>query len=350
MLVADDEVLPLEDDVEDEEQDEEHAEGHHDMEGVEDQRDIGHQVLRLLDVVVAEVVEVLLENGLRLGHRLGISGLFGCLIVGQGRYCGGTHGLLLDEGRLDVGIAFPVGELVAALDDVVDAGHEAVCLTGGQEREHVGEGYLEEVGVLVRTVLTDDVLVRIQDTYGYQRSLLRAVVETLHGGELHGLHLGHVVGRAVTGTDEHGEGYDSEDGGHADGLAGQECLTFPEQEPGGYGDYEYRGEHVAVGHRVEEFVDGHGGRDYRPEVHHLAAGSVGIELHAHGILHPGVGDEDPDGGEVGSYGGEPGGYEVGFPAHLVPAEVHHCEEGALHEKCEDTLDGQRSAEDVAHEP
>ena len=61
MLILDDEVLPLEDDVEDKEQDEEHAEGHHDMEGVEYQGNIWHEVLGLLHIVVAEVVEILLQ-------------------------------------------------------------------------------------------------------------------------------------------------------------------------------------------------------------------------------------------------------------------------------------------------
>ena len=36
--------------------------------------------------------------------------------------------------------------------------------------------------------------------------------------------------------------------------------------------------------------------------------------------------------------------------NLVPAEIHHSYEGALHEEGHDTLDGQGSAEDVTYEP
>ena len=37
-------------------------------------------------------------------------------------------------------------------------------------------------------------------------------------------------------------------------------------------------------------------------------------------------------------------------ADLVPAEIHHSEEGTFHEKCENTLYGQRGTEYVTHEP
>jgi hypothetical protein len=37
-------------------------------------------------------------------------------------------------------------------------------------------------------------------------------------------------------------------------------------------------------------------------------------------------------------------------ADLAPAEEHHSDEGTLHEEGQDTLDSQRSAEDVADEP
>ena len=36
--------------------------------------------------------------------------------------------------------------------------------------------------------------------------------------------------------------------------------------------------------------------------------------------------------------------------YLLPAEEHDGYKGRLHEESHDTLDGQRSAEDVAHEP
>ena len=37
-------------------------------------------------------------------------------------------------------------------------------------------------------------------------------------------------------------------------------------------------------------------------------------------------------------------------AHLVPPKVHDGNEGGFHEESHDTLNGQRSAEDIAHKP
>ena len=36
--------------------------------------------------------------------------------------------------------------------------------------------------------------------------------------------------------------------------------------------------------------------------------------------------------------------------HAIPAEEHHSHESSLHKESEDTLDGERSSEDIADEP
>ena len=45
-----------------------------------------------------------------------------------------------------------------------------------------------------------------------------------------------------------------------------------------------------------------------------------LEVEARRSLHPGVGDQDPDGAEMGTEADHAGGKEVRLGAYLVPAE------------------------------
>ena len=68
------------------------------------------------------------------------------------------------------------------------------------------------------------------------------------------------------------------------------------------------------------------------------------------MLHPCVGDENPESRDRSAYADEPCGEKVEFLAYLIPAEEHHRKESRFHEKGEDAFDGERSSEDVTHEP
>ena len=101
---------------------------------------------------------------------------------------------------------------------------------------------------------------------------------------------------------------------------------------------------------MEELVDGERREGNLGKACHLVAHGVGIELATHRILHPCVGDEYPPCRNGGSKSGEPCGGEVESARHFLPAEVHHGDEGALHEERHNALDGKGRTEDVAHEP
>ena len=101
---------------------------------------------------------------------------------------------------------------------------------------------------------------------------------------------------------------------------------------------------------MEELVDGHRRSGYGPEVHHLVASSIRVELHPHRILHPRIGHQYPPGRDGGAQARQPRGGQVEAAAHLLPAEEHHGNERRLHEESHNTLDGQRCSEDVAHKP
>ena len=127
-------------------------------------------------------------------------------------------------------------------------------------------------------------------------------------------------------------------------------LTAAQEIPTAYGAHEYGAHHPGRGDGVEKLVDGKGRQGYIDEARHLVAHGVGIELAAHGILHPRVGDENPPCRDGGTQTSEPCRGEVEATRHLLPAEIHDGNKGALHEERHDALDGKRGAEDVAHKP
>ena len=101
---------------------------------------------------------------------------------------------------------------------------------------------------------------------------------------------------------------------------------------------------------MEEFHDGNRIESHSPEIHHLIADRVRIELHSHRMLHPAVRNENPESGNGCSYSCEPGGSQMEAPADLVPSEEHHGDESSLHKEGQDTLNGKRSAENVPDKP
>ena len=101
---------------------------------------------------------------------------------------------------------------------------------------------------------------------------------------------------------------------------------------------------------MEKLVDGKRRKGHVEEAGHLVAHGVGVEFAAHGILHPGVGHQNPPGRNRGTKTGEPRRGQMETRRHLLPAEIHHSDEGALHEKRHNALNGERRTENVAHEP
>ena len=101
---------------------------------------------------------------------------------------------------------------------------------------------------------------------------------------------------------------------------------------------------------MEEGDDGRVVEDHRQEVLQLGAARGGVERITHRVLHPGVGGQDDVGGDRRSDRGDPDGCQVDLLREAVPAEDPEAQEGRLEEEREQTLDRQRSPEDVADEP
>ena len=77
---------------------------------------------------------------------------------------------------------------------------------------------------------------------------------------------------------------------------------------------------------------------------------IRIKLHAHRMLHPGIGYQNPKRRYRCANTGEPGREQMETLANLVPPEEHYCKERGLHKKCEYAFDGQRGTKYITHKP
>ena len=216
-----------------------------------------------------------------------------------------------------------------AVEDVVDAGDEAVDVVCGKDGEHVGH---------------------LHARHDAEGSTCSALFKSFGGSEFHGLLFGNLHAALVACSHDDEGSQHADHGSHFDACHGEVTVAAAQQEPAADAHDEGSAGDPAAGNCVEEFHhcrrrECHGG-----EIHHFVAHGLRVELHAHGVLHPSVGHENPPGRERGSQSREPGGSEVEAGAHLFPAEEHDGDEGGLHEECHDAFNRQRGTEDVAHEP
>ena len=179
------------------------------------------------------------------------------------------------------------------------------------------------------------------------RSLMR-FPDGFHGGDLGRLVLRDEVAGFVAHLDGHQGGDHAEDGGEAEGGAGELQVLTAEHVVGGDGHHEDGARHVAAGDGVDELGLSPFVRENGPEVDHFHSHRLEVELSADGIHHPGVGNENPEGGEVGAHGHEDRGGKMLALGEAVPAEEEEADEGGLKEEGHQAFDGERGAEDVAH--
>ncbi len=149
--------------------------------------------------------------------------------------------------------------------------------------------------------------------------------------------------------DDLGQGEDQgEPQGQAEGLGEKGRILPPQQVIGADPhDHEAR-QDIGAAHRVEKLLDGEGLGDHGHKVAQF--GPAVPEDVAHRMLHPGVGDEDPQGREVGGEGHQPDADAVQAGREPLPAEDPDRQEGGFQEKGQGGLDGQQRPEDIPHIP
>ena len=75
-----------------------------------------------------------------------------------------------------------------------------------------------------------------------------------------------------------------------------------------------------------------------------------VKFHTHWILHPCVCNKNPQCGKRCPYCRKPGSSQVEPGADLVPAKKHNGNKCGFHKKGNNTLNGKRSTEYIAHKP
>ena len=169
----------------------------------------------------------------------------------------------------------------------------------------------------------------------------------LDRGELHLLVLGGEVSALVAENDDRQRRGQSERGGNRHRAPGEFDAPALEQVPGRYAEHEDRGGHIAGRHGVDELGLGDRVEQDRIEIIDLHAHRLRVERRAHRILHPAIGDQNPQRREVRANGHGPGCGEMAKLRQLVPAEEEQADEGGFEEEGHQAFDRQRRAEDVA---
>ena len=167
---------------------------------------------------MAEVGHILFDNR-QLGIDVGLAGAF-FLGFAVGSQCG--DGLLSALYLLvNRGFYMSVGRGIA-VEDVVDAGHVAVRVVGGHDRECVGHVDLERCRLLILVVGLHK---GVHPGYGRESLVGAAIVECLHCSELHGLRLGHLLSADMAGKCCSQRCYETYHYGYLDALLGQSYLA-----------------------------------------------------------------------------------------------------------------------------
>ena len=170
--------------------------------------------------------------------------------------------------------------------------------------------------------------------------------EGFHGRQLGGLDLGHLAG-VVMPLDQLGDGEDQGKGeAQAKGL-GEKVGMLPAQQVIGADPHDEKArQDVSPADGMEKYLEGKRLEDDGQEV--IQFGPAVAQDVAHRMLHPGIGDQNPDGREVGGQGHQPDADGVELGRKPVPAEDPHRQKGGFQEKGQGGFDGQERAEDVPH--
>ena len=268
---------------------------------------------------------MLIQQGAGLRGRLGIARFLRLPEIGQSLYRDAPSGHL--HFRRQCRLA--VRHRVTALQNILNTGHIAIGRPGRQKRKHIGN---------------------LDSGHHFQALFRPSLLQSFQSCQLHRLVLRHLVSRLVAGKSHYQSGHDAENRCHLDAGCGKTLMPSAQQVPTADPDHESRSKHPAAQYRMEELGHRHRLECHRPEIHHLVADCFGIELHAHRMLHPGIGHQNPPGRNRSPDAGEPGRSQMKAFAYLVPAKEHDCDECSLHEERQDAFDGQRRPEDIAHEP
>ena len=162
--------------------------------------------------------------------------------------------------------------------------------------------------------------------------------------------LRHLYARHVAGNNRQYRSTNADQRSYADTAQSELLIALAEQEPATNAHGEDGTYHPRRRHGMHKLRHGCAGKCHIGKTNHLVAHRFGVKAHTYGVLHPSVGHENPPSGNRGAQAGKPRRRQVKLAAYFVPTKEHHGNKRSLHKEGKNTLDSQRSAEDVAHKP
>ncbi len=237
-------------------------------------------------------------------------------------------------------------------------GHHAVQDAFGDARFE----FVEAGNLLVQRARADDAH-HVRQVNAHVRGALFFIREAEDGqagrGFLGGPHRFHCceLGFLFFGSDKAGliahddhreRGGQTEGSGDAEGATGEFDIAVLQQIPGADAEHEHRAGDITGTERMHELGLRHHVEDDFGEAGHLHAHGHRVEGRADRILHPAVGDQDEQGGEVGADGDQIGDDEVRPFRQPIPAEEEETDHRRFEEEGQQPFDGQRRTEDVTH--
>ena len=167
-----------------------------------------------------------------------------------------------------------------------------------------------------------------------------------HGRELFGLDFGHDL-RVVMPLNGEQEGERQREGDGNPHRALEKIDVVAAQEvPRGNAEHEKAAQHPGGENRMQVLAPRKGIRDDLKEARKF--GPAIAQDVADGVLHPAVGEDDPQRREVGGNSDQPDGQQVDLLAHMVPAEDPDRQKDRFEEEGGGGFNGEERAENVAH--
>ena len=166
-------------------------------------------------------------------------------------------------------------------------------------------------------------------------------------GQFGFLHVAHFVAGFITQNDNGQNGSHTKAGSDGEGALGKGDVAAFQQIVGTDTQHEHRAAGVAGSHGVNEFHLRNRVKHQFGEADHLHAHGFEVEIRSDRVLHPAVGDQDPQRGQVGAESHEPGYRHVLYLAQTIPAEEEQADQRRFKEERHQTFDSQRGPEDIA---
>ena len=154
--------------------------------------------------------------------------------------------------------------------------------------------------------------------------------------------------RFLPADPERDGGDQAEDSGDAEAALSKIHIAALEHVPGRNRQNKRGASAVTGGDGMEEFGLCPWAEEDVKEVRHLHSHGLVIKGGTDRVLHPAVGDQNPQSGEVGAQSHEECAEKVRSLLKARPAEEEKADEGGLQEEGHETFNRQRGAEDVAH--